>query len=167
MTFEKGYISWNKERLAQNFWPHVHKTHSCWLWPKKPKVRYGSMGDGSGRSIQSHHASWIIHFGEIPKGMHVLHTCDNGFCVNPNHLFLGTHEDNMRDAQRKGRLAYGERSGRAKLKTEQVLEIIALSHGGATHAEIARLYGLSQPHVSRVVRGLKWKHLRLSEGNQP
>lgn len=102
--------------LGERFWTKVEKADGCWLWKGS---RTGSMGYGylhyGGKHKRSpkaaHRVSWELHNGEIPRGFFVLHKCDVPACVNPEHLFLGTREDNMRDAARKGRL---DVSGSAK-----------------------------------------------------
>lgn len=93
--------------LADRFFKHVNKTDSCWLWTaSKNHKGYGQFGIGSRKNIKmvkAHRASWILHNGEIPEGLFVLHTCDIRHCVNPAHLFLGTNADNMCDMISKGR----------------------------------------------------------------
>lgn len=88
----------------------------CWLWWRGLNSDgYGSCGI-RGFSRKAHRASWEIHKGPIPPGLHVLHRCDTPACVNPDHLFVGTHFDNMSDAARKGRLKIPPRGGQdAKL----------------------------------------------------
>lgn len=78
----------------------------CWAWSGAKRLnRWGAfrMHSDAGGSMAVGRASWLFHRGEIPDGMHVLHSCDNGLCVNPDHLWLGTHSENMRDKTMKGR----------------------------------------------------------------
>lgn len=80
----------------------------CWNW----KTYIGKNGYGqfilNPKKVSAHRASWIIHKGEIPQGLFILHKCDNKKCVNPNHLFLGTQLENIRDAYSKGRGQIGK-----------------------------------------------------------
>lgn len=94
--------------LADRFWLKVVKTPCCWLWTgyRKTADGYGSIGSGgkNGQVIKAHRVSWEIHNGAIPDGLHVLHNCPGGdmpACVNPNHLWLGDHDANMKDMWRK------------------------------------------------------------------
>ena len=76
----------------------------CWLWMGRlNKAGYGTCNDGDGKASSAHRWSWWLSFGRIRNGLFVLHRCDIRCCVNPAHLFLGTHEDNMRDMVQKGR----------------------------------------------------------------
>lgn len=80
----------------------------CWEWANKcARNGYGSARWG-GKYWTAHRAAWTAAKGEIPDGLRVLHSCDNRKCINPNHLFLGTQLDNMRDAAVKGRLPKGD-----------------------------------------------------------
>jgi len=77
--------------------------NGCHVWPgSKCKKGYG-LRAYHGKTYRVHRVAWVHHFGEIPAGMHVCHRCDNPACANPEHLFLGTNEDNVRDKIRKGR----------------------------------------------------------------
>lgn len=90
----------------QRFMKYVEKTAECWIWKgHKNKDGYGNFSIRR-KTSASHRYSWIFHKGEITKGMNVLHSCDNRYCVNPEHLFLGTQRDNMEDMIRKGRAWY-------------------------------------------------------------
>ncbi len=84
---------------------YVEKTESCWLWKGvKNEDGYGLLYYKKIlKNISTHRASWIIHNGEIPEGLCVLHKCDNPSCVNPKHLFLGTNQDNCNDKMLKKR----------------------------------------------------------------
>lgn len=106
--------------------------------------------------VRAHRAAWVEAFGPIPDGMHVLHRCDNRRCVNPRHLFLGTHADNMHDMAVKGRrknILTCEANGRAKLTAEQVAEIKCLP---LTQKVISKLYGVSKSQVHRIRAGKQW-----------
>ena len=88
---------------VSRFFSYVNKTGSCWLWTGcRRAYRYGSFHLAD-KLISAHRYSWLIHRGEIPHKLHVLHTCDNPICVNPEHLWVGTHQDNMKDKSNKGR----------------------------------------------------------------
>ena len=103
--------------------------------------------------------TWYV--GEIPQGMHVLHKCDNPSCVNPYHLFLGTHQDNMRDRDAKGRgnVPNGEQHGRSKLTKQAVLKIRKLYAEGVRQVDLAKMFNVGQPHISDVVRRVVWTHV--------
>lgn len=94
--------------LTDRFWEKVAKSDGCWLWTgSRQRNGYGFLFAGTRKEPhpeRAHRVSWRIHFGEIPDGLWVLHKCDNPPCVNPEHLFLGTRTDNMRDCARKGRV---------------------------------------------------------------
>lgn len=102
--------------LATRFWSKVLKTDGCWLWmgARHPQG-YGNIGlpkDENGRYPigKAHRVSWELHNGPIPAGLLVMHRCDNPPCVNPDHLFVGTVGDNVRDSASKGRLRPGGRT---------------------------------------------------------
>lgn len=104
---------------------------------------------------------WMLEHGDIPEGMFVCHKCDNPCCVNPNHLFLGTHTDNMRDASMKGRLAVKHRScnarsanGSAKLSEDDVREIRTSSKRAVV---IAAEFGVSKSAIYKIRSGLRWR----------
>src|SRR5262245_26673336 len=95
----------------------------CWLWSgARFTDGYGAFRF-RGRQQKAHRVSFTLHRGEIPEDMQVCHTCDLKCCVNPEHLFLGSHADNMADRNRKGRQSAGTRQPRAKL-TPTLVEAI-------------------------------------------
>jgi len=91
---------------SRRFWEKVDKWGgaACWTWNAATTPGgYGCFTNDLGEQIGAHQFAWLIHFGEIPEGKDVLHKCDNPPCVRPEHLFLGTQKDNMRDMVAKGR----------------------------------------------------------------
>lgn len=133
------------EQVLKVFWSQVEKTETCWLWRgnvldiRNPKKHYGSI-EWKGKRLFTHRLAWQITHGEIPTGFQVLHFCDTPRCVNPFHLFLGTHKENLEDCTRKGRRSrlVGDRHPMVKLNESQVREIRRLAQT-ETGAEIARI----------------------------
>ena len=141
------------------FWDKVNKTNNCWNWIARTngKGKYGRFSI-NGKDESAHRISWIIHFGQIPKGLYVCHKCDNPKCVNPKHLFLGTHLENMQDMQNKGRniVFKGEKNGRSKLKKEQVLEIRKIGNN-LSYNQIARKFNVNAKTISDIINNVNWK----------
>ena len=109
-----------------------------------------------GKYTGAHRAAWEQFNGPIPIGLCVLHRCDNPPCINPRHLFVGTHQDNMADRDRKGRARGGRAKARAKLTPAAVHEIRRALAEGVTGRELAHRYHLSKNAISEVKRGLTW-----------
>lgn len=113
--------------------------------------------------IRAHRYSWILHYGEIPNSLHVLHRCDNPICVNPKHLFLGDALNNKTDSVAKERHARGEKHGCAKLTDNAVREIrksYRKGIRGVGMGSLGRRYGVSRPVIAGILKGLGWKHVR-------
>jgi hypothetical protein len=102
-----GIYQHQRKPLVDRFWAKVTIGPTCWEWTgAMSSTGYGRMtrgGRGEGW-VRAHRVAWELANGPVPDGLHVLHHCDNRSCVNPEHLFIGTRSDNMRDAMQKGRL---------------------------------------------------------------
>ena len=124
----------------------------CWEWTAALTADgYGRIRSG-GRPAKAHRVAWELYRGSVPEGMFVCHRCDNPSCVNPDHLFLGTPADNMRDMIAKGRAHHGERHPSHKLTDEQVEQIRSLA-GTMSQRAIARMFGVKQPAICRILSG--------------
>lgn len=145
------------ERLARR----TKKGPKCWEWiGGKNRAGYGVMRDGQSNNL-AHRIAWVLQHGALPKGMFVLHQCDNPGCVRVSHLFLGTIADNNADMDAKGRRRNGDRSGvkngNAKL-TDDIVKLIRASNERGI--DLARRYGVSQTIISAVRLGRTWRHVK-------
>lgn len=154
-------------RFRKKVWPEPMS--GCHLWSGTVcRQGYGRFRSG-GPDTLAHRVSWVIANGAIPEGdgSHgtcVCHKCDNPSCVNPDHLFLGTHQDNMTDCGSKGRSRVphisGESHACAKLTAAQVVEIRErYAAGGVTQRELAEAFRVGQAQISRVVNKRKWANV--------
>jgi hypothetical protein len=113
-----------------------------------------------GKKIAISHTIYEECFGIIPKGMCVCHKCDNHLCINPEHLFLGTHKDNTQDMIKKGRDRHGvfkgEEHGCSKLTNDDIFKI---RDDKRYCREIALDYGVALCTIARIKKGTNWKHL--------
>src|ERR1700749_4969342 len=93
------------EKAKERFFNKVTKTDNCWLWIGGTINKgYGNFTWGRGVNILAHRFSYEIHKGKIPEGKIILHSCDNPICVNPEHLTIGTQQDNVNDMMNKNRM---------------------------------------------------------------
>lgn len=154
--------------LEQRFWNKVRITDGCWEWTASlGSTGYGQIGIRN-RPIGAHRVSYEIHYGPIPEGMCVLHHCDNRLCVRPDHLFLGTRADNIRDMDRKNRGVrnriartgqLGESNRQSVVTADQVRKIRSLYASGLTMAEIAKQFPIGESGVGFIVRRETWRHI--------
>lgn len=118
-----------------------------------------SCGYGSvridGKVCAAHRMAWEVEYGNISNGMQVLHKCDTPSCINPKHLFLGTHIDNMKDKSIKKRSAdkSGENNGRAKLTEKQIKKI---RDSDELHKALAQRYGVTRSHITNLKNNRMW-----------
>lgn len=148
--------------VRARFWAKVQKTPTCWIWTAHRDYK----GYGQFRSKHiggfwfAHRLSWIINHGEIMDDSWVLHKCDNPACVNPDHLYLGTSDDNIADMIIRGRVATGERHSQAKLSNEKVLEIRRLFGSGITnYVRLGEMFGVSRSTIGDVVNRQTWTRI--------
>lgn len=142
------YRFWSKVDLSQG-------NDGCWIWTGAHSKEYGQLV-WNRRVTYAHRIVWEIVYHQSPDEMMLCHHCDNPSCVNPQHLFLGTHADNMADRNTKNRQASGMRQGSAKLTDEQVAEIRQRYVPRlVSQRKLAREYGVSQMHIRRILNGFR------------
>lgn len=157
--------------FVKHFWEYVTPTenpNSCWLWAGyRNRSGYGQVSAHC-KHMLAHRVSWEIHHGPVPDGLFVLHHCDVPSCVNPDHLWLGTHTDNMRDMskkQRHGSTTHPECRLRgsdhpvSKLTNKDVRQIRALASTPITISELSRRYGVTRAVIRGIIRREGWKHV--------
>lgn len=137
----------------------------CWLWVGATQTNgYGQIYDGA-RVQLAHRVSYEMHKGNIGEADCVLHECDNPACVNPDHLWLGNQDANMKDMAKKGRSnrrwkIRGTDVVFSKLCATDVIEIrTKYASGGASQRKLAADYGVTQPAIGAVIRREVWKHI--------
>ena len=109
----------------------------------------------------THRAAYKSVFGEISQNVCVLHKCDNPPCCRPSHLFLGTKETNNKDRNNKGRTAFGDRSGRTKLKEGEVVEILKISKF-YPQCKIRKAYKIPKGTIHAIISRKSWKYITLA-----
>lgn len=135
----------------------------CWIWTGAchPVSGHGAIGSGGNKEnkpLRAHRVSWELYRGPIPDGLVVCHKCDTPACVNPDHLFVGTQADNVRDMIAKGR----DRKARGKERPDARLNddaIRAIRSDARSNPRIARDYGVSTAHIWNIKHRRKWAHV--------
>lgn len=165
---KKHYVD-DKDRITRNI--VIDQKTGCWEWQRcKATNGYGQVWMG-GRIEQAHRLAWSLFVGPITEGLNVLHRCDNRACCNPDHLFLGTQQDNLNDMKKKGRQhrPVGESNGKARLTECDVVWIHRQIALGVKQADISEALGVTNQAVSKINVGKSWAYLHpsnLMEGGQ-
>ncbi len=138
----------------KRFWSLVDVKNDfvCWEWQgcKHPLSDYGTLGFMESRRY-AHRVAWEFANSKIPKGKHILHTCDNPSCVNPAHLYLGTHQDNMNDRTKSGN------STGAKLSIEKAREIKELHRNGKRIDELSQMFDVRKESINKILNGTTYQ----------
>jgi len=150
-------ISLQDRFMAKVFVPN--DPDACWEWKAAKSKGYGRFRL-NGKFTYAHRFSYQFFCGEVAGGMYVCHKCDNPICVNPKHLFLGTHKENMLDRNQKNRQSKGSKNGSSKLKENDILEIRKMLNSGSTGREIAKQFGISYHVISKIKHGRIWSHVQ-------
>lgn len=153
------------EEEVARFWGLVTKGAGCWVWQRNPdSVGYGYLWlRFAGRQMRTHRISWLIEHGELPpRGIYILHHCDNRLCVRPDHLFAGTHLDNIADMLEKRRgstppFHVGGSHPCAKLTESDVTKIRSSLSRGESQRSLARRFGVSESLLSCIANGKLWR----------
>lgn len=151
-------------KLRKFFWKFIlmtNKTDQCWLWiGKRDENGYGRFGNFlEKKQERAHRVSYFLFKGEISNGLHVCHSCDNPSCVNPNHLWIGTNDDNIRDRHKKGRdpLKPGEENIAAKLTLKEVKKIRKLyiknEYG---YKRLGKQFSVNWRTVADIIKNKTW-----------
>lgn len=156
-----GTLKISNEAIKR-FWDKVDIRCKDECWEYKGGINSTGRGIFSIKraSIHAHRMSYLATFGDIPKGMWVCHTCDNGKCVNPHHLFLGTPKDNTQDMITKGRKVTlrGEDDPKSKLSNVEVIKIVDLyKTGHYSQTELGKMFDVSRSAILMILRGRAWK----------
>lgn len=155
------------ENEINRFWASVNRTDSCWLWDGpidgRGYGRFNARRNGKTKVIRASRLSYAMAHGEFDPELFVCHHCDTPLCIRPDHLFLGTHHDNMQDMIRKnraatsGRTRIGEKNPRAKLTWSIVREIRhALDVQSMTEDQIVATYGIARSTVFDLAHNRRW-----------
>jgi hypothetical protein len=136
-------------------------SNQCWLWTGKPSTHgYGKFMTPERRIIGSHRAAWHLFTGEPPPtDRQVLHRCDVKLCVNPAHLYLGEHLDNVRDQLERGLTPRGTVNAAARLTEEVVAEIRRRYAGGESSPSLALAFGTTRGNIWLIVKRKAWCHV--------
>ncbi len=154
------------EEYKKNFLSKINKDENdCWIWNAAldKMTKYGINKDFKSRKcLRSHRISYILHKGNIPKGMFVCHTCDVKLCINPDHLYLGTHKDNMRDQKERKRAhrPSSEDCVFGKFNKDIVLEIRDIyKQNKMTISQLSTKYNVYYSSIYNIIKRKSWNRI--------
>jgi hypothetical protein len=148
------------EVAERRFWAKVEKTEDCWIWTgARNPDGYGNVGIRK-KFMKAHRVAWMITSGPIPEGMRVLHRCDNPSCVKPDHLFIGSQYDNVKDMERKNRAVKCRGSGHSlsQFTEAQVSSFRREWATGVTALSLCQKYGIPTSTMHYILHD-GWKHI--------
>jgi hypothetical protein len=158
-----GVAKPSRSEFEYRFWSKAKKAGGCWVWQARGRVGkgYGKFSVRRGWNQLAHRVAWSLVNGEIPDGLHVLHSCDNMLCVNPVHLFLGTNKDNIDDKVGKGRQSKGGDYSSAVFTEADVREMRRMRFDlGMSYGKIAKAFGKAySAQIWQIVNKRVWKHV--------
>jgi len=140
---------WRSENTIAKFYSNaVKRKNGCWEWERCINKHGYGVSRYKGTIMLAHRVSWMISLGEI-KDFHVLHKCDNPKCINPTHLFLGSHQDNITDMVLKGRNS-------SKLTRKDIMKIKVSEYNNHL---ISKEFGVTERTIRNIRNGTSWKHI--------
>jgi len=153
----------------EKFEARMTVTPGCWLWNGTKDYKGYGVIYASKRRRFAHRFSYELYVGEIPPGLCICHKCDNPGCVNPDHLWAGTNQENVDDKMKKGRWGCGERKPGQKLSYAKLQDsdIYAIRADARCYTAIARQYGVMVTHIRDIKLRLAWAHLPPREDEKP
>jgi HNH endonuclease len=156
---------YKRKSLEDRFWSNVNKNGpiiidtKCWEWTAGLKDNGYGQTSLNKKKFHTHRLSWEMHNGPIPENLQINHRCNNRKCVNPEHLILGTQQENVSYMNFQGRHALGQDTGMAVLTEAQVKDIRQKYRDGVRNCELCREYKVSNSTIHRVVFNKLWKHV--------
>lgn len=168
--------------FAVRFWEHVQKSEECWIWTGSISAYGYGLTCRNSKTERAHRMAYELTYGQIPEGTLVLHKCDNRACVRPDHLFLGTQSDNIKDMDNKGRrpkphpnsgkhgnhcwakrfpekVLRGESNPRAVLCANDVRVVREMLARGESKTRIAKTFGVTRGAIGSIYYGRTWAHI--------